>query len=932
MADNPVQEFVDEAKEILARISGTLTELEPSKKSRQRELIAGIYRDFHTLKGTAQLFGFKHFAKIAHAVEAVLDPIRQGHCSTSPSLVDKIYSAIDCLETSCQEINQNQTDESMSGASTEFLHTFLEDIFKELGLGSSPSLKNSIYEEAHVERVEKRVEEMPDVTEKKEASEIESLSQKEASSPNLRPEHRPEQQTDNPQSNREDSEITNGAQETKGQETKGIDSSIRVQVALLDKLMNLVGELVLVRNQVLQYGSKTEDLTLLKLSQELDIVTSDLQGEVMKTRMQPVGNVFSKFNRTVRDLSRDLEKQIQIITLGAETELDKTLIEAIKDPLTHIVRNACDHGLETPDQREQKGKKPQGTVKLHAFHEGGQVIIEISDDGKGLDPQVIGKIAVEKGLISQEELTSLPEKEIQSLIFKPGFSTAEQVSSVSGRGVGMDVVKTNIERIGGTFELESEKNVGTSIRLTIPLTLAIVPAMKVRCGDQQFAIPQVKLVELVKIDPNESKNHVEELEGQPMLRLRGDLLPLIHWKSVIEGFQEDLGSKKNEDLQVVVLDAEGRRFGFVVDEVLDTADIVVKPLNRFMKSLQLFSGATIMGDGSVALIIDVVGLASKGQVSAEQQVKESFSSQIANSPQDHAFAEEQEYVVFKTMGSSNHCIPLCLVHRLEEINTDRIEYSGQQAVIQYREGLLPLLDLDDELGYKNRDHDTKKSNKASIIVVEKRNRHFGLLVHQIIDVVSTTSSIDDSFQDREFLVGNIVHDSKIMVVVDALSIVDSAIERLVQDNPDDKKEHGNLKLKGQRILLVEDMAFFRKHVEKSLSKEGLEVSLAKNGKEALELLESKPSDYFDVIVSDIEMPEMDGFELASTLKKNEKLAHIPLIALTTKFKDRDIEKGRSVGFHSYLEKFKAEQLLETIQRSMDEKKSSLNTNQQSVAV
>ncbi len=672
-------------------------------------------------------------------------------------------------------------------------------------------------------------------------------------------------------------------------------SSIRVPVTLLDKLMNLMGEMVLVRNQVLQYANQSESLDFLNLSQRLDIVTSEIQGEVMKTRMQPIGTILSKFNRVTRDLAKELNKKIDLKLVGVETELDKTLLEAVKDPVMHIVRNSCDHGLETPQERLAAHKPETGTVTVRSFHEGGQVIIEISDDGRGLNKDKLIAKAIEKGLLTAEKASTLPERDAFALIFAPGFSTATTVTNVSGRGVGMDVVKNNIEGIGGLVEIQSQLGKGTVTRLKIPLTLAIVPAMIVRIGAERFAIPQVKLVQLVRVE--NSNNSIEMLQGKPVFRLRGNILPLITLREVLKMKEPETPS---EVTNIVVVNAEGTLVGLIVDEVQDTAEVVVKPLSHFLKNLFLYSGATVLGDGSVALILDIVGIAQKNNLSRENQ------SNRRNEEEEAArLVDEQEFLLFKLNSPTRHAIPLNLVHRLEEFKSSDVEYSGEQRFVRYRDSALPILSLNKILGFPEKE----STGSLSVIVTQRSSRLFGIEVEEIFDVLNTSAPMDDGFSDRRGIFGNLVTDNELIVVVDTLRILDDVNNALSNSDPNKVEEKTQHHGQGRRILFVEDTAFFRRHVSAVLERAGYSLKTCENGLEALNLLEKTPANQFDLILSDIEMPKMNGMQLATAVRQLDAWKNVPMIALTTKFNPVFVDEGKKAGFNSYLEKLKPEILL-----------------------
>ncbi|MFA5582732.1 MAG: chemotaxis protein CheW [Bacteriovoracaceae bacterium] len=672
------------------------------------------------------------------------------------------------------------------------------------------------------------------------------------------------------------------------------NSSIRVSVSLLDSLMALMGEMVLVRNQVLQFSNKTEDLEFLSMSKRLNVITSEIQEQMMKTRMQAIGNVFAKFNRVVRDLAGDLGKNINLHIEGSETELDRSLLEAIKDPLTHIVRNSCDHGIETPEVRLEKGKPSNGRIEIKAYHEGGQVFIEVKDDGKGLSRQHIINKALEKNLITSSEAQGLSDKEAFELIFLPGFSTASQVSNVSGRGVGMDVVRTNIERIGGNVELSGEENVGTTIKIKIPLTLAIIPALMVKCGGATFAIPQLKLEELVRVDLEDNPHQIETLYGAAMYRLRGNLLQLVDMNVILgESNSFEVGNKTV--FNIAVLNADGNLFGVIIDEILDTADIVVKPLNRVLKSLQIYSGATVLGDGSVALIFDVMGITKVAQINFENN--KTFSNA------ESTVSEFQEFLLFKLNSSSTHAIALSYVDRIEEFRSSDIEYSGKQMVIRYRGEILPLVAVNDQLDYGKQGFE----EVFPVIVIERAGIAYGLIVNKIIDTLSTAEEVKTPIQFYQGLVGNIHTPKELIVVIDPFQIVDKSLGIYHEAIQVTNVVHADIK----KVLLVEDTVFFRRFIQGFLEKHGYQVVIAQNGKEAIDVLNQEGSE-ISLVISDIEMPQMNGFEMARAIRKYPHYKDLPMIAVSSKADKNYRQEGMKAGFDLYLEKLRPEVLLSAI--------------------
>ncbi|HVJ82642.1 MAG TPA: chemotaxis protein CheW, partial [Planctomycetia bacterium] len=507
------------------------------------------------------------------------------------------------------------------------------------------------------------------------------------------------------------------------------ESVIRVDVGLLDKLMNAVGELVLARNQILQHAATSEDAVLVGAVQRLNQLTTELQAGVMKTRMQPVGAVWGKYPRLVRDLAVACGKQVRFDMVGHETELDKTVLEAIRDPLTHMVRNAVDHGLEEPAARAAAGKSPEGHLRLHAFHEGGKVVIEVADDGAGIDPRRVLDKAIRLGLLVPAAAERLSEREVLELIFRPGFSTADKVTQFSGRGVGMDVVRTNVERIGGTVELESKLGQGAAFRMKIPLTLAIIPALVVGSRGERFAIPQVSLLELVRLDGERAERGVERVHGAPVFRLRGNLLPLAFLDREL-GLAPPGASVAADALFIVVLQVDDRQLGLVVDAVLDTEEIVVKPLQQQLKRLDVYAGATIMGDGRVALILDVLGIARRAGLAVGKSGAARPASTIASAPD----ADVERTLIFVPRAGGRMAMSLERVARLEEFPRSTLERVGDRMVVQYRGSIMPLVDVGELLGDAEPAGVDETDAPLQVVVHEHAGRRIGLLVGRILDV------------------------------------------------------------------------------------------------------------------------------------------------------------------------------------------------------
>jgi two-component system chemotaxis sensor kinase CheA len=688
--------------------------------------------------------------------------------------------------------------------------------------------------------------------------------------------------------------------DAEAKESTVANQSIRVNVELLENLMTMVSELVLTRNQVLQILRKQKDSEFAAPLQRLNHVTSELQEGVMKTRMQPIGNAWSKLPRLVRDLSHELKKKIDLVMIGQETELDRQVLEMIKDPLTHMVRNSGDHGLETPEERRRAGKPEAGKITLNAYHEGGHIVIEISDDGRGLAMDRIKAKIVQNGLASEAELDMMSDQQIQQFIFKPGFSTAAKVTSVSGRGVGMDVVKTNIEKIGGTVELRSTEGKGTVFSVKIPLTLAIVSALIVECAGERFAIPQISVVELVRATAN-GELKVEKIKDTPVLRLRNKLLPLV---SLREKLQLDDGRDvQEEDTFVVVAQVGTYNFGIMVDRVFDTEEIVVKPVAPILRHISMFSGNTILGDGSVIMILDPNGIAeSTGQMGvSDSEATERKDTRL------RAHDEEQvPLLLFRTNSGAPMAVPLALVARLEEVERATLERSNDRWVVQYRGQLMPLIAMTPE-----QEMSTSKEGRQPVLVFSDRDHAMGLMVDEIVDIVEAKLNVDLA-AELPGRIGSAIIAGQATEIVDAGYYLSQAYKDWFGSQQQDAAEAGTRR----RVLLVDDSAFFRNLLAPQLAAAGFQVIAIDSADKALSLCEA--GEQFDLIISDIEMPGMNGFEFCESVKKNARWQATPIIALSSRASPKDIARGRQVGFDDYVAKYDREGLVHTMHEALSE--------------
>jgi len=844
--DEIIREFLVESNEGLDRMDRDLVELERTPDS--HELLGSIFRAIHTVKGTSGVLGFPRLESVAHVGENLLSLMRDNKLRLTPQITSALLAMCDVLRALLTDIESTGQER--------------ERDFSEVT--------------ARISALAKAGNEVPIVAVTNQEAETVVAECIGASD------------TEDDPVQTEASDANPSVKQPDNRATATAASNIRVDVGLLDKVMNLVGELVLARNQVLQFTASQNDASFLSTAQRLNLITTELQEGVMKTRMQPIGNVWNKFPRLVRDLAVACGKQVRSELEGSDTELDKTIIEAIKDPLTHVVRNAIDHGIESPELRTAAGKPAEGRLLLRAFHEGGHVNIEIADDGAGIDLIRVKQKALSRGLVPADQLERMSQRELVDLIYLPGFSTTEKVTNVSGRGVGMDVVKTNIEKIGGTVDVSSVTGQGTTLKIKIPLTLAIIPALMVTSVGERFAIPQISLVELVRLEGDDCAKSIEEIQGAPVYRLRGNLLPLVFldrelqtscvsevtrasggdeqqldfelakskhldWKVKLKDLlrfklsmtEEEAGSHqecalgkwlnghaldrygsipavhelrethvrfhqavrdivtahnsgqvrtaeenmramealsheitaqlakveqattRSRAVNIVVLQADGRQFGLVVDEINDTEEIVVKPLGRHLKGVTAFAGATIMGDGRVALILDLMGIALSADVLSHK--RDSARAQAGPSTAAAQANDKQQWLLFTAGAQDRMAVPLSTVARLEEIKPESVERAGEQNVVQYRGEIMPLVDVAEVL----RMSPAPRRDTMQVIVYMQHGRSVGFVVDDILDVVEQSVAIENE-SNRTGVKGSAVIQQKVTNLIDLQQIVVAA--------------------------------------------------------------------------------------------------------------------------------------------------------------
>ena len=912
-----IKEFLIESNENLAQLDQEFVELE--QRPKDQNLLSSIFRTIHTIKGTCGFLGFGILEAITHRAENMLSQLREGQRRLTPGLTTLLLETVDVVKNILAEIET-------SGAEGSETYDELRNRLQAACDGEDPE-EPAVGEASAAGPSEDQAD--PDepggqaanqtVADETLPGEPQPTSQdaEEPAEPVVTAAGPTADEAPNEASQLDETpapkEAVVGARKALAETRSSVaDSTIRVHVGVLDKLMNLVGELVLARNQVLQHTTTREDAGFTATSQRLNLITTELQANVMKTRMQPIGVVWNKFPRVVRDLAHSAGKQIDLEMEGAETELDKTIIEAIKDPLTHIVRNSCDHGIETPEQRAAKGKQARGRLTMRAYHEGGQVNIEIADDGAGIDPQKLKQKAVQKGLVPVDQAERMSEREMHNLIFLPGLSTAEKVTNVSGRGVGMDVVKTNVEKIGGSIDLQSAVDQGTTIKIKIPLTLAIIPALVVVCAQERFAIPQVNLVELVRLEGGANSQQIEWIHGAPVYRLRGKLLPLVYLNKILEldgaGLDEKDPERTEEPVNIIVLQADDKTFGLVVDGVNDTAEIVVKPLSKLLKGLNCYAGATIMGDGRVALILDVMGLGQLAHVVSQAREQ----THVAREHQADLVAERQTVLLFRSGSAERLAVPLALVDRLEEFPHSQIEQSGGRRVTQYRNQILPLIPLAELLSLGDSTAETQ--DPVQVIVFSEGARRMGVVVDEILDIVEETISTR-SRTSRQGILGSAVVSGNVTDFIDLHYLIEAVDKNWFGGSQDERAE-------GARVLVAEGSSFSRGLMRNSLEMAGFRVIEAGTTAEVLDKLKQQS---VDVMVSSLDLPGDDPSDLLASIRVAPDLCGLPILGLANTAEETHPQPGAEYQFDDCQLKFDRDSMLRSV-----EKLAAVVTNRQPV--
>lgn len=875
--DELILDFLTETKENLDSLDTKLVTLEQNPND--DELLGSIFRTMHTIKGTCGFLNLPRLEAVAHAGENIMDKIRSKELLATAKEISLILESLDKIKELVSYLEANGTEAEGNDI----------ELITKLNNAATNSQNQDKESPASVNDQETQTSEdinnsVPQVEVNEQVS-IEAQENSLTSSSQI-------QETQKKLAVEKGLEVANRAETNKTEQ-----QTVRVNIGVLDHLMQVVGELVLNRNQLVQIDRIVKDSKFTGSIQRLSYITSELQEGIMKARMQPIESAWSKFPRMIRDLGKELNKKLQLEMYGKETELDRQLIEMIKDPLTHMVRNSADHGIELPEERLASGKRDVGTITLNAYHQGSHIIIEISDDGKGLNIEKIKNKIIQNRLATAEEINLMNEQDIITYVFKPGFSTSETVTAISGRGVGMDVVKTNIEKIGGTVDLKTNPGKGSMFIIKIPLTLAIISVLIVECGGEKFGIPQVNVVEMCKAG-EDSGYRVEEINQKKVVRMRNALLPTIILSDVLQVGARNSANKKssdNSDHYIVVCDINGVNFGIIVDKIHDTEEIVVKSVAPVIKSIGIFSGNTILGNGKVIMIIDPVGLLKfVGDVG-----EESDSHSSMHHLEQQNLGNRTSLLIISDSQDNLYVVPLEIVSRLEEVKISSIEYSNNSRVIQYRGSLMYLTEIDKNFTYP-------KDGCVSVAVFHRNQKYLGIVVKKIVDIVEHNLGDDASFTDSNY---------KTMVVngktMDVLQIGDIFFNHIQLE---EKHTAPISKKSSKNVLFIDDSPFFRKFIPPVMINEGINVSSIESAEQAISLLES--GNIFDLIITDINMPGMSGIEFAEYCKNSNRFNQIPLIALSSSSDDKLISQIKNYGIIDCIAKTNHEALLNIVIRTI----------------
>ena len=712
--DEILAEFILEAREIIDRLDGDFVRLEENPGD--QALVGNIFRGLHTLKGSSGFFSLKRIEKLSHAGESLLGKIRAGQAELDFEKSTRLLEMNDILRSIIEGVETNHAEPP--GDDQELIAVLL---------GAAPTV-NMQTEEIISSATKNEVPERATKTESQPVVEIRM----------------------------EYSEPSEPVASTPGQD---VVVPVKVNPEVLDKLMNIASEMVLARNRLLPFSQQSSDKLFTSAVRSIDLLTLELQERMMKMRMQPIFHIWDKFPRLVRDVSAECGKKVRLLQEGSETELDRILLDSIRDPLIHLIRNSIDHSIETPEVRLEKGKSELAYLVLRAAHQNGTVIVEVIDDGAGVDYERVRQRAISRGLISVEKAHSLNHKELIDLIFLPGFSTRDTITNLSGRGVGMDVVKNNIENIGGSIEITSVPNEGTHVRLKIPLTLAILPTLFVRCAEEIFLIPQNRILELVRFAPNQPNNGIEDFYGTPTFRLRDKLIPLLFLNEQLNLAASPL--KPKQKLFIAVLNFNGTLFGLVVEEVLNIQDIVIKPLGELLRDMSNFAGATIMGNGDVALILDIDGISRKSGLVERLQANPIRQEELYVPPVEEMIS----VLLFEIPGLNKIALPLDSIDHIIKLDPSQIQQNGNREVVYFNDQLMDLVRLDRYVSGGSKDSHLNLA-RVPVLTCHYRDRLYGLVAKQVTDIIEVPAKLHELSTPQRGLNGCIIYNDQVINVLD----------------------------------------------------------------------------------------------------------------------------------------------------------------------
>jgi len=873
--DEVFKNFLLEVDERIAEFEQGLNDLEQAYSVNAINL---LFRAIHTIKGGAGFFGLNKISELTHLLEDLLMKIREGDVVFNPAMMPTLFSACDALNDMRNDTTHGRDLDIVDicaalqsyGDNGPALAPLTHVETKPVPEHNKPSAKQP---EANKTLPEEIIKEM-DVIETAQPKDTSPMPQ--AQTPALA-----------------------------GVKANAQGETIRVKLDLLDRLMELTGEIVVARNQLLQQFSESHNKMALT---SMAHMISDLQQVVLQTRMQAVGGTFTKFNKIVRDLSKQLDKPFRIVIKGDETELDRSIIESLSDPLTHLIRNCADHGVERPEERLALGKDSVATIWLEAKNEGGQVIITVEDNGRGIDAVKVKQKALASNLISQTQADVMTVNEAANLIFHPGLSTAEQVTSLSGRGVGMDVVKATIEKLGGTIELETHLGSGTKIIIYLPTTLTIMSSLIVRVGEDRFAIPHSDLLEVIMVRP-EDEFQIESIRGQDVYRLRGQLIPVLDLNIIASGNHDvDLKLSTASEKLFLVLKSGNTQFGFRIDSIDHSEEIVIKPLPQILKKLSFYAGSSILGDSDVAMVLSANGIC-QSQNLHKQDLSDRFGKHKSmTNMQLIELQEKQDLMVFKYAADEQFAVPLSLVYKVEIIDRRQIETISNKHFIHLEGKNILLIYLDQYLNLKPLPDDLEH---LYIFTTKIKKFEVGIVTSSIEESIHTRLDLDTPPMNESIILGVTKIHEKLTFLLDLFSLAEKV-------SPDIFKTRAFTEAPvKKRLLVVDDTPFFRDLEKKYFESIGFEVSLAFNGQEALDLLKAKPSG-FDLVVTDIVMPVMDGYGLLKSIQSSPNLSHLPVIALTSFAQEESQEKAKTAGFYGYALKTNKETILQAVSSFIEE--------------